>query len=102
LYMIQLSGGASVQGYVDPGAAGENELHFTFFDPAGGELPVEAATMDAVPGKGEARTLDVRRLGPGHFVAGVELDAGPWRFSVEATAEDGAALSAEFEEEIEG
>ena len=101
LYMIQLSGGGSVQGYVDPGKAGANEVHFTFFDPSGGELAIEGSTIEAVPDGGEPRTLDVRRLGPGHFVAGAELEPGPWRFSVEATTEEGTSVSAAFEEAIE-
>jgi copper transport protein len=102
LYMIQIGGGLSVQGYVDPGQAGANEVHFTFFDASGGEQAVEEARIEAIPGTGEPRTLEVRRLGEGHFVASAELEAGSWRFAVEASTADGDSLSAAFEEAIEG
>jgi copper transport protein len=100
LYTISLPGDRSVQAYVDPGTPGDNEVHFTFFDPAGEELAVTEATINAAPSDGDGLELEVRRLGPGHFVAGVELETGGWRFAVEATAEDGAALTAQFDQEI--
>jgi hypothetical protein len=77
-------------------------VHFTFFDPSGGELPVADARINATMTGGAAQELEVRRLGPGHFVGGVDLDAGSWRFGVEATAEDGSALTAQFDQEIAG
>jgi copper transport protein len=100
LYTISLPGGLSVQGYVDPGTGGNNEVHFTFFDTAGGELAVSEATISSTPSGGEAVQGEVRRLGPGHFVAGVALEPGSWTFGVEASAEDGTPLDAEFEQEI--
>jgi copper transport protein len=102
LYTISLPGERSVQAYVDPGTPGESEVHFTFFDPSGGELPTAEATITAAPAGGDGLELEVRRLGPGHFVAGVDLEAGTWRFGVEATAEDGAALTAQVDQEIVG
>lgn len=102
LYTISLPGERSVQAYVDPGTPGPSEVHFTFFDASGGELPTTEATITAAPASGDGKELEVRRLGPGHFVAGVDLEAGTWRFGVEATAEDGAALTAQFEQEIVG
>ena len=100
LYTISLPGERSVQAYVDPGTPGANEVHFTFFDPAGGELPVADARINATPAGGPRQELEVRRLGPGHFVAGAELQTGTWRFGVETTAEDGTGLTAQFEKEI--
>lgn len=102
LYMIQLGDGLSVQGYVDPGAAGPNEIHFTFFDADGGELEVEDATIVATPGSREPVDVEARRLGPGHFVGSVELDPESWRFAVDATIEGGTTVTARFEEAIEG
>jgi copper transport protein len=102
LYTISLPGDRSVQGYVDPGTGGANEVHFTFFDPSGGELAVSDARIEATPAAGASQQLEVRRLGPGHFVASADLETGSWRFGAEATAEDGAALTAEFEQEIMG
>jgi copper transport protein len=100
LYTISLPGERSVQAYVDPGTGGDNEVHFTFFDPAGEELAVTEATMNATPAGGDGQELEARRLGPGHFVAGVELEPGSWRFAVEAAAEDGATFTAQFDQEI--
>ena len=100
LYTISLPGERSVQAYVDPGRPGASEVHFTFFDPSGGELPVADARINATLEGDTGQELEVRRLGPGHFVGGVDLEAGAWRFGVEATAEDGTALTAQFEQEI--
>lgn len=102
LYTISLPGERSVQAYIDPGTPGAGEVHFTFFDPSGGELPMAEATINASPAGEDGRELEVRRLGPGHFVAGVDLDAGTWRFGVDATAEDGTGLTAQFDQEIVG
>lgn len=103
IYQIRLEGGRSVQGYVDPGESGSNEIHFTFFDESGGELRIAEATITAAPpGEQEhGHDLTARRLGPGHFVASHELDPGTWRLTVEAVTRDGVPLSATFEEEIE-
>jgi hypothetical protein len=100
IYEIGLPGGGLVQGYVDPGAAGEYEVHFTFFDAEGSELPVGEATITATPEGGDPVELEPRRLSPGHFVAGAELEPGPHRFAVETETEDGMVLTAAFEEEI--
>lgn len=101
IYQIELEGGHSVQGFVDPGEPGANEVHFTFFDDMGGELPISEATIAATAEGEHPHEPEARRLGPGHFVASADLEPGTWAFAVEATTEDGTALSAEFEEEIE-
>lgn len=102
LYTISLSSEHSIQTYIYPGTPGPNELHFTFFDPAGGELSITEARIDATPEGEETQELEVRRLDPGHFVAGVDLKAGRWRFGVDATAEDGTVLTGQVEQEIQG
>jgi copper transport protein len=101
LYTIELPGGRSVQSHVEPGAAGHNEVHYTFFTEEGTELEIVDATGEAIPEDGASRTLEVRRLSPGHFVASVELEPGTWRFRLEATTDDGESLIAEYEEQIE-
>lgn len=101
IYSVDLPSG-SVQGYLDPGAAGQNEVHVTYFDDAGAELEVEDdATITASRGP-DSMDLEPRRLGPGHFVAGAELEAGRWRFDFAATATDGSPLAACFEQMIGG
>lgn len=102
LFMIELEQGRAVQAYADPGTTGSNEIHFTFFGPDGDELPISEIRISATPEGGEPQELEARRLSPGHFVAGTDLAPGPWGFGVEATSEDGAMLTATFEEEIEG
>lgn len=101
IFTITLDAGRSVQGYVDPGDPGKNEVHFTFFDPSGTELPVASARMFLTPPGGETREVTVRRFGPGHFVADAELAPGRWRFRVEVQARAGdPATAAFFEDEI--
>ena len=37
LYTITLPSGGTLQTYIDPGRAGANTVHFTFFEPSGSE-----------------------------------------------------------------
>ncbi len=75
VYSVDLGQGRSVQVYADPGTPGANELHATFFAADGTEDDVASATL--------APAATPRRLGPGHFVA--DLDIGPGRTTVEVT-----------------
>lgn len=85
IYVVTLSSGTA-QGYVDQGRAGFNEVHVTFFDAAGNELPVSALpTMRGSSGD-KLLPLVSRRLGAGHFVADAQLTAGVWRFDFSAEA----------------
>jgi hypothetical protein len=77
---INLSSGRSVQAYVDPGRAGTNQVHFTFFDAKGAELPIgDGVLMKATGSGGEPVTLTVTRYGQGHFIGEGTLTAGQWR-----------------------
>jgi hypothetical protein len=98
IYTIALPGGRSVQTYVDPGGAGLNQVHATFFNAQGNELPVsDGAVVSATPsGPGPTMTLPITRLSPGHFVGQGNLSAGRWRFDVAATASDGPAYYVSF------
>jgi hypothetical protein len=99
LYNIKTATG-TVQGYVDPGTAGPNEVHVTFFTPEGAELPVtELPTIIGSHGSSRSE-LDVRRFGPGHFVADADLDDGRWRFSFSGSIPGGATVGGCFEETI--
>jgi hypothetical protein len=102
LYTIHLAGGDSVQGYVDPGTAGPNQVHFTFFGADGGELPVEDPEVDAYLMSGALADLELVPFSPGHFAVQGQLDAGSWRFTVRVTTQDDEHLTAYFEEDIEG
>jgi nitrogen fixation protein FixH len=101
LYTADLSGGGTVQGYLDPGAAGSNEVHFTFFDSSGNELPIpKLATVTASRGADAPVTTEVRRFSPGHFIADAQLAAGHWRFQVIAPAGGSTIYRACFEETV--
>ncbi len=99
LYNVRLPAG-SAQLYVDPGTAGLNEVHVTFFDAQGQELPV--ATLPTILGthSGERIEFEVRRFGPGHFVADATLGAGGWRIAFQGVDPGGEAVSGCFEEKI--
>jgi putative copper export protein len=112
---VHLVGGGTLQVYVDPGRAGDNEVHATFFDTSGGELPVTQAWIAvmpsvAAPGSTSGSTsgpsggpvappppveLSARVLEPGHLVASTRLPAGDAWIVVSAEAPDGASLSAQ-------
>lgn len=74
IYTVHLLDGTSAQLYLDPGSAGKDELHITYFDAAGTERPITTATMALTSGPGQL--LAPRLLEPGHFVADVTVEAG--------------------------
>lgn len=101
IYTIALPDGRSVQSYVDPGRAGPNQIHFTFFDARGDELPVRSPKADAYLLAESAADVRIVPVTPGHFTAEADLTPGRWRFTAVATAEDGSSLTAYFEETID-
>jgi copper transport protein len=102
LYSIPLGEGREVQSYVDPGRAGTNEVHFTFFTAEGDELPIRTdAAMTTTRAGSEPETLPVRRFGPGHFIGDAELTAARWTFDLTVELDDGETVQACFEERIE-
>ena len=76
IYTVQLGPAGSAQVYLDPGGAGPNELHVTFFDASGAELPLDTATIAVFPAGGDSAILAPRLLEPGHFVASHDATAG--------------------------
>lgn len=95
LYGIDLPGGRILDVYLDPDKPGFNEVHATFIDAAGGELPVPQPASIAVARPGQPpQALPVRRFGPGHFIADARLGPGEWRLEFGATARDGSVLQA--------
>jgi hypothetical protein len=97
IYTVHLSAGRSVQVYLDPGKAGANEVHATFFDAAGNELPVQSVVMVLGPSGGAASTLTPRQLEPGHFVADTTLSAGTYTLSVAGPAPNGDQLTTQLD-----
>jgi copper transport protein len=102
VYTIALGGGASLQGYVDPGGAGNNTVHFTFFRASGEEQPIASATAIILGPSGSPEDLPLVRFDPGHFIANTSLSPGHWRFHIRATTGNGAAYDAYFEQHVPG
>lgn len=95
LYSVTLPGGRVLDVYLDPQRPGFNEVHATFIDASGGELPVpELATITVARPGGSPQRIPVRRFGPGHFIGDADLPAGRWEVAIRATARDGTPLGA--------
>jgi copper transport protein len=90
IYTVHLDAGRTVQVYIDPGTPGANEVHATFFDTAGTELPVTNASMAIGPEGEPAAQLEPRMLEPGHFVADQTLTAGTYLLTITGPAPDGS------------
>jgi copper transport protein len=99
IYTIQLGDGATVQTYVDPGKAGTNNVHYTFFAADGKEPSVEDATATGTSPEGNVETFELQKFSAGHFVANVDLDAGRWVFDIGGTS-DAGPVAAYFSQTI--
>jgi hypothetical protein len=101
LYTVELSGGRSVQFYADPGTAGANEVHATFFDKGGTEFKgLSGYSVLATPPGAQPMGLDHRQLAQGHIVSDAQLTPGKWRFDVWAQTKEGELLWSYFEPTI--
>ena len=97
IYTVHLAQGRSVQVYIDPGKPGANEVHLTFFDSTGKELPLPTAQLGiGLAGQPLSQPV-LRTLEPGHFVADVTLATGTYSVSFSATASDGQTLAAQLQ-----
>jgi hypothetical protein len=76
IYQVALGATGSAQVYLDPGHAGKNDLHVTFFDSAGNEQAIQSATIATSSPDGAGEILAGRMLEPGHFVTPVDIVAG--------------------------
>ena len=97
VYTLHLSDDRALQVYVDPGRSGThvNEFHATFLGPDGNELPMTDFSASMVEGTSAPVELTTRKLDDiGHYVADAQLTSGTPRFTVFATAADGAQLGA--------
>ena len=100
VYTIDLAVGGTLQSYADPGRAGRNQIHFTFFGADGNEHPVGKAEATARPPSGPEVRLKLLRLGAGHFAANTDLWAGRWAFAIDAQLHGEIGASARFEQVI--
>ena len=98
IFSAHLAGGYSLQVYLDPGRSGANELHETFFDAAGTELAVSAATLLVSPQRAPSTIVAARQLEPGHFVADLDVAGATLGVDVVGSASDGGTtLHAHFD-----
>ena len=100
IWVVDLGGGVVAQGYVDPEKAGKTEVHITFFDAKGNELPVPSSPSWEGSSGSTLVNLVARRLSAGHFVADTTLAAGIWRFDFAGVAKDGSNLRGCFTETL--
>jgi hypothetical protein len=96
LSTVTLADGGSMQGYVDPGSAGPNAVHFTFFQASGNEQPIKSAEASSISPQGASAPIKLIRFDPGHFVSNQTLESGRWTFRINATLADGTVSSAYF------
>jgi nitrogen fixation protein FixH len=99
IWTISLGGNLTLQTYVDPGSAGPNTVHYTFFKGAN-EQPISQATARAESPAGAQIDTKLIRFDPGHFGANVTLTSGRWTFFIDATTAGGQHLSAYFPQTI--
>ncbi|HEY3833009.1 MAG TPA: copper resistance protein CopC [Acidimicrobiia bacterium] len=95
IYTIHVVGGRSIQVYTDSTRAGLYEVHATFFDATGNELPVQVAHVRARR-IGTTRTVNLtaRKLDAlGHYVADNVTNGGTYEIDTDATAKDGSVIS---------
>ena len=76
IYNVGLGARGFAQVYLDPGDAGQNELHVTFFDSTGNAFPVPSVTFAAAGARGASLLPTARQLDVGHFVATVDVGSG--------------------------
>jgi copper transport protein len=99
LYTITLPTGR-LQAYLDPGRAGANTVHFTFFTPSGSEQVIDEAHARMTTPAGASRRLELLVISPGHFAANTNLQPGRNTFSIDAVPDKGAPMTASFSQQI--
>jgi copper transport protein len=100
LYTITLPTGGRLQAYVDPGRAGANTVHFTFFTAGGAEQPIDEAHARMTTPSGASRPLTLLVISAGHFAANTSLEPGRSTFTIDATPDRGASMTASFSQQI--
>jgi copper transport protein len=91
IYTSPVPGIGKIQGYTDPGASGQDELHLTFFDETGAEMALVGIPVIRISrpgGEAAGRILGSRKLSPGHVVSDIRLDQA-WRVDVTADGPHG-------------
>lgn len=81
----------TVQLFIDPTQAGQNDVHVTFVDSSGLSASDIANTdVQLAAGEADLQPVRMRLLSPGHFVGEVDLpQSGPYRLAVRSPAPSG-------------
>jgi copper transport protein len=101
IYSVHLPDHSTIQVYFDPGSAGSNALHVTFFDKQGKELPVPTSTIAVTPDGSSGSVIAPRLLEPGHFTADMTVPGGPVSLDIIGQAPGGEPLHAHLEVKVE-
>ena len=96
MYIVHLTAGRTVQVYLDPDRPGQNDVHVTFFDASGSELPATDIGLSVTSGTTDPRRLTVRTLEPGHVVATLTAHDIPQALAIVGTAPGGEQLQAQL------
>ncbi len=100
VYTISLPTTGKLQTYIDPGHAGINNVHFTFFAADGSEEAIASARGTATDPQGKKRPVRMIRFDNGHFAANISLTTGRWAFEVHARTKAGVPVSGHFSQRI--
>lgn len=100
IYTITLADGSVMQTYIDPGTAGPNAVHATFFKPSGEEESIARVQFTAISPTATHSTPKPFRFDKGHFDINIPLVAGRWAFEIVGTTPDGRSLSGHFDQTI--
>ncbi len=93
LYTVHLDAGNQVQLYLDPFQPDLADLHVTYFDASGKELPVNGIQATAAQGGGPPTTLPMSPIEPGHATAKVPIASGvPIDVFVSGTTDSGSVI----------
>ncbi|HEY7478710.1 MAG TPA: CopD family protein, partial [Actinomycetota bacterium] len=101
LVTTSFPGGVVAQTFVDPGVAGTNQVHVTYFGADGTGLRTDRIVVVASTAGGLAQRLPSEPFGPGHVIANATLEPGAWTFDVVATTPQGEVYQATWTEAIE-
>ena len=94
LYTVHLDGGNQAQLYLDPFQPDLADLHVTYFDASGKELPVNNIAVVAAQGGGAPTGLPMSPIEPGHATAKVPIAGGvPIDLFVSGTTDNGSTIA---------
>jgi copper transport protein len=99
-YTVQVGTLGYIRVSPQPERPGPSRLYVTVYTVFENVAPTEELVVTAATGDAPPRPLGVRRLGPGRFVADVELEAGAVPMIVTARTRDGLPLRGEFELDV--